>query len=265
MIVSPLPAVVRMKECLSLWCFSDRDGRRISGLVDRPASPGSKGVVLCHGLFGFKDSVTNRALSRLLIERGLTTLRFDFFGHGASDGTLQELLLTTLIGQTESALEVMRAQGIADVGLLGSSFGGLVAVLVAARVRWLKALALRCPLADFPELLRQRYGRLAVELWRRVGTVPPSIGNVPFHSRFYDDCLQYDAYKAATQVGAPTLIVHGGQDELIPLPQVQRIYHSLRAGKLLELIPSADHRFSRQADFSRMTDQLAGWLVRHVH
>lgn len=244
--------------------FSDRDGRRISALLDRPASAGSKGVVLCHGLFGFKDSVTNRALTRLLNEQGITTLRFDFFGHGASDGTLEELLLTTLIAQTEAALDVMRAQGIADIGLLGSSFGGLVAVLVAARMRSLKALALRCPLADFPQLLRQRYGRIAVELWRRVGTVPPSIGNVPFHSRFYDDCLRYDAYKAAAHVAAPTLIVHGGQDELIPLPQVQRIYNSLQAEKHLELIPTADHRFSHQADFSRMTDQLAGWLVRHV-
>ena len=244
--------------------FSDRDGRRISAVLDRPASANSKGVVLCHGLFGFKDSVTNRVLSRLLNERGLTTLRFDYFGHGASEGTLQDLLLTTLIGQTEAAIDVLRAQGIVEVGLLGSSFGGLVAVLVAARMRSLKALALRCPLADFPDLLRQRYGRVAVELWRRIGTVPPSIGNVPFHSRFYDDCTQYDAYKAATHVAAPTLIVHGGQDELVPLPQVQRIYHSLRAEKHLELIPSADHRFSRQADFSRMTDQLAGWLVRHV-
>jgi len=244
--------------------FSDRDGRRISAVLDRPPFGGSQGVVLCHGLFGFKDSVTNRALSRLLNERGLTTLRFDFFGHGASEGTLQELLLTTLIAQTEAAIDVLRAQGASDVGLFGSSFGGLVALLVAARVRSLKALALRCPLADLPELLRQRYGRIAVELWRRVGTVPPSIGNVPFHSRFYDDCLKYDAYKAATHVSAPTLIVHGGQDELVPLAQVQRIYHSLPAEKHLELIPSADHRFSRQTDFSQMTNQLAGWLVRHA-
>src|SRR5690348_12226833 len=109
--------------------FSDRDGRRISALLDRPASAGSKGVVLCHGLFGFKDSVTNRALSRLLNERGLTTLRFDFFGHGSSEGSLQDVLLTTLIGQTETALDQLRGQGIAELGLFGSSFGGLVALL----------------------------------------------------------------------------------------------------------------------------------------
>jgi uncharacterized protein len=248
-----------MTEAMS---FSDRDGRRISALLDRPASAGSKGVVLCHGLFGFKDSVTNRALSRLLNERGLTTLRFDFYGHGSSEGSLQDVLLTTLIGQTETALDQLRGQGIAELGLFGSSFGGLVALLVAARVRSLKALALRCPLADFPELLRQRYGRVAVELWRRVGTVPPSIGHVPFRSRLYDDCLQYDAYKAAAHLSAPTLIVHGGRDELIPLSQVQRIYHSIGVEKHLELIASADHRFSSSADFSKMTERVVAWLVR---
>jgi pimeloyl-ACP methyl ester carboxylesterase len=243
--------------------FRDRDGRRISAVLDRPRSIGSKGVVLCHGLFGFKDSVTNRALSRILNERGLATLRFDFFGHGASEGRLQDMLLTTLIGQTEAALDEIRAHGITEVGLFGSSFGGLVALLVAARVRSLNALALRCPLADLPELLRRRYGRVAVELWRRVGTVPTSIGHVPFHSRFYEDCLTYDAYKAATHISAPTMVVHGSEDELIPLTQVQRIYSSLKTLKHLELIPSADHRFSRPTDFARMTETLAGWLVRH--
>ena len=245
------------------FVFCDRDGRRVSASLSRPPSDTDKGVVLCHGLFGFKDSVTNRTLTRLLSERNVATLRFDFFGHGSSDGNLNDILLTTLMGQAETALEVMRGRGFNKLGLFGASFGGLVALLVGSRTRSLSSLALRCPLADLPEILRQRYGRVAIELWRRVGTVPASIGSVPFHSRFYDDCLRHDAYKAAAQVAAPTLIVHGSQDELIPLGQVQRIFDSLKTQKYLELIAGADHRFSRPADFSRMTEMLAAWLVRH--
>jgi uncharacterized protein len=249
-----------MEEAFS---FTDRDGRRISAVLTRPVSESSKGVVLCHGLFGFKDSVTNRTLTRTLTERGVATLRFDFFGHGNSEGNLHDILLTTLVSQAESAMDVMRARGYSKLGLFGASFGGLVALVVASQVHSLSALALRCPLADLPEILRQRYGRVAIELWRRIGTVPTSVGQVPFHSRFYDDCLGYDAYKAAAQVTAPTVIVHGSQDELVPLAQVQRIVDSLKPQKHWELIPGADHRFSRAADFSRMTETLAAWLVRH--
>jgi pimeloyl-ACP methyl ester carboxylesterase len=249
-----------MEEAFS---FSDRDGRRISAVLARPATDSGKGVVLCHGLFGFKDSVTNRTLTRILNEQGVATLRFDFFGHGSSDGDLHDILLTTLVGQAESALDAMRARGCSNLGLFGASFGGMVALVVASRVRSLSALALRCPVADFPEILRQRYGRVAVELWRRIGTVPASVGRVPFHSRFYEDCLRYDAYKAATQVTAPTVVVHGTQDELIPLTQVQRLVDGLKPPKHLELISGADHRFSRASDFSRMTETLAAWLVRY--
>ena len=249
-----------MEEALN---FADRDGRRISAVLARPARESSKGVVLCHGLFGFKDSVTNRTLTRILNEQGVATLRFDFFGHGSSEGNLHDILLTTLVSQAESAMDIMCARGYSNVGLFGASFGGMVALVVASRVRSLGALALRCPVADLPEILRQRYGRVAIELWRRIGTVPASVGQVPFHSRFYDDCLGYDAYKAAMQVTAPTVIVHGTQDELIPLTQVHRLVSSLKAPKHLELIPGADHRFSGAADFSRMTETLATWLVRH--
>lgn len=68
------------------FVFSDRDGRRVSAVLTYPPSDTDKGVVLCHGLFGFKDSVTNRTLTRLLSERNVATLRFDFFGHGSSEG-----------------------------------------------------------------------------------------------------------------------------------------------------------------------------------
>jgi dipeptidyl aminopeptidase/acylaminoacyl peptidase len=63
-------------------------------------------------------------------------------------------------------------------------------------------------------------------------------------------------------VEAPTLIVHGTQDEVIPLAQVQRLFGSLRVGKRLDLIPGADHGFTRREDFTRMTQTLVNWLAR---
>ena len=242
--------------------MQDAEGRQVSATLSTPAAPTDRGVVLCHGFMGFKDSVTNRTLGRLLADRGVATLRFDFFGHGRSAGNLHDLLLTTLIGQAESALAFMRGRGYRRLSLFGSSFGGLVALLAASRSPWLTALALRCPVADFPELLRQQFGRIAVELWRRMGTVPASIGHVPVHGRFYDDCLRYDAFQAASALTVPTLIVHGDRDELIPVEQVRRLYSCIPSQKQFHLLPGADHRFSSAADFTRMTTLLADWLAR---
>jgi pimeloyl-ACP methyl ester carboxylesterase len=181
--------------------FQDSAGRRISAALLSPSLPTDKIVILCHGFMGYKDSWTNRMLSEQLARQQIATLRFDFFGHGQSDGNLKDLLLTTLIAQTESAIALMRGRGFTHVGLLGSSFGGLVATLVAAKAPTLAALALRCPVGDFPALLRQRFGRVAIELWRRLGQVPESVGHIPVDFAFFEDCLRYDAYRAA-QVSA---------------------------------------------------------------
>lgn len=234
----------------------------MSAVLLSPGSKTDKVVVLCHGFMGFKDSWTNRALSEQLAGHGIATLRFDFFGHGQSDGDIRDLLLTTLIRQTRCALALMRGHGFTHMALLGSSFGGLVAVLAAAEEPALSALALRCPVGDFPALLRQRFGRMAIELWRRVGRVPQSIAPIPVDFRFYEDCLRHEASRAAQAIRVPTIIVHGEQDELIPVSQSEELYARIPAQKALHVIPAADHRFSRPEHFRHMTDLLVGWLVR---
>jgi pimeloyl-ACP methyl ester carboxylesterase len=244
--------------------FDDPDGQKVSAVLRTPAMRTDKVVVLCHGFMGYKDSWTNRMLSERLEAECIATMRFDFFGHGQSGGDLKDLLVSTLVRQTERAVAFVRGHGFDRVGLLGSSFGGLVATLTAAKDAALAALALRCPVVDFPALLQQRFGRLAIEVWRRAGRVPASIAEVPVHFRFYEDCLRHDAGRAAEQLRVPTSIVHGGRDEVIPVAQAKDLYRRIPADKELHIIPEADHRFSRSEHFADMRDRLAGWLVRHL-
>ena len=244
--------------------FQDSAGRHVSGVLLSPASATDKVVILCHGFMGYKDSWTNRMLSEQLARQHIATFRFDFFGHGQSAGDLKDLLLTTLIAQTESAIRQMRGHGFSHVGLLGSSFGGLVATLVAAKEPTLAALALRCPVGDFPALLRQRFGRVAIELWRHLGRVPESAGPIPVRYAFFEDCLRHDVYRAAHQLRVPTTIVHGDQDDVIPVSQAQEVFAQIRAEKAFHVIPGADHRFSRPEHFSQMTELLVNWLTRYL-
>ena len=246
------------------FTFQDAQDQRVNAVLLSPSRGSDKVVVLCHGFMGYKDSWTNRTLSETLARHGVSTLRFDFFGHGESEGHLQDLLLTSLISQTESAIAMIRGHGFAHVGLLGSSFGGLVALLVAAKMPDLNALALRCPVADFPALLRQRFGTLAIELWRRAGQVPASFGQIPVHYRFYEDCLQYNVYRTAKDLIVPTVVVHGQNDELIPLDQAQQLVRHIRGTYAFHVIDGADHRFSNPGHFARMTELLTDWCVRYL-
>jgi uncharacterized protein len=235
----------------------------MSAVLARPSGHTDKAAVLCHGFMGFKDSWTNRSLTRVLIEHGVAAFRFDLFGHGESEGPLEKLTLSIAIAQTDAALATVRARGFERVGLVGISFGGLVATHVAAHSPWLAALALRCPVADFPELLRLQFGQRAIEIWRLFGLVVDLRGGtrlIPVDYGFYEDCCRYDSYEAAARIHVPTIVVHGECDELVPQHQIYRLHDAIAADKELQMIAGANHRFTTPTHFDNMTtSSQRGW------
>ncbi|HZS12321.1 MAG TPA: alpha/beta fold hydrolase [Nitrospirales bacterium] len=247
--------------------YRDAGGHETAAVLAAPDQRTDKIVVLCHGFLSTKNSSTNKALTRLLLAQGIATFRFDFFGQGDSQGPFERLLLSTAVAQTRGALDEVAARGYRRIGLMGSSFGGLVATLVASGRPDLRAVGLKCPVPDFPEMLRMEFGEAGIEAWRKFGRIPDVTGGtkpVPLHFAFYDDLLRHDAYKAAERITAPVLIVQGDCDEHVPMSQARRLMESLRSEKRLDVIEGADHSFSKAADFQRMSAALADWFTRHL-
>lgn len=253
-----------MEETLT---FHDPQGHSVSAILSRPDPPTTTLVLLCHGFLSGKNSTTNTTLTRLLNGRGLATLRFDFFGQGASDGPFEAITTTLAIQQTLAALDLMIARGYDHIGLVGSSFGGLVAILTAARRRDLACLALKCPVVDFAEELRITFGAEELARWQATDTIPNIMGGterIKLRYGFYEDCLTHIAYEPAEKITAPTLIVQGERDECVPLHQSRRLYDALGGPKRLDLLPDADHQFTRGEDFLQMTTAIGEWLVSHL-
>jgi pimeloyl-ACP methyl ester carboxylesterase len=248
--------------------FQDAAGHRVAGILSTPAEPTDRMVVLCHGFLSSKNSTTNKTLTRLLTDHGVATFRFDFFGQGESQGPFSDMTLTIALGQAMSALDLVASAGFRRLGVMGSSFGGLVAVLTAAKRKDLRAVALKCPVGDFPEVLRLEFGDAGMETWKLRREIPDVVtgGSQPIPLRYalYEDCLVYDAYKAAESIEAPVLIVQGDCDALVPLSQSRRLMDAIRTEKRLEILKGADHGFTKREDFHRMTTLISDWMARHL-
>lgn len=247
--------------------FLDPQGHRVAAILATPEAATHRAAVLCHGFLSGKRSTTNRTLTRMLNERGIATFAFDFFGQGDSDGPFEKLTTTIAVTQAMAALDLMRQKGFTRLGLLGSSFGGLVAILTAAQRHDLACLALKCPVVDFAEELRLTLGDGEMAAWKKTGTIPNIMGGaerIRLHYAFYENCLQQIAYEPAKRITAPTLIVQGDQDECVPLHQSRQLSDALTTAKRLELLPGADHQFTKAADFARMTTLLSEWLAAHL-
>lgn len=224
-------------------------------------------AVLCHGFLSSKTSSTNKALTRLLLDRQIATLCFDFFGQGESQGPFEQITTTLAVAQANQAIDLMKEKGYRRLGLMGSSFGGFVATLTASQRTDLACLALKCPVVDFAEELRLEFGEEGLAQWKETDTIPNIMGGpdrIRLRYAFYEDCLRQIAYEPARSITAPTLIVQGDKDEHVPLHQSQQLYDALQVKKHLELLPGADHQFTKREDFLRMTQMIADWLSSHL-
>ena len=247
--------------------FVSGSGLSTSAILAKPSIPTDLCVILCHGFLSDKQSRSNRRLTELLLPQGIATFRFDWHGMGETQEYFPHMTLKQCEEQLDAAFQLLPKQGFTRLGLIGSSFGGLLSILAAPKQPSLMALGLKCPVIDFPETLRQEFGREAMERWKLSNHIPNIVGDgspVPLHYGFYEECLTYDAYAVLPYIHVPTLVVHGEQDQLIPRAQIDRLLKTLNTKKELTLIEGAGHQFGRPDEFRLMTNYLANWMIQHL-
>lgn len=249
------------------FTFLDPHGHRVAAILTIPNNGTDMIAILCHGFLSSKTSSTNNALTRMLIAHGIATFRFDFFGQGESEGPFDRITTRLAVDQAHRAVELMREKRYRRIGLMGSSFGGLVSILTASQRTDLACLALKCPVVDFAEELQLEFGDDGMAQWKSTDTIPNIMGGpdrITLRYAFYEDALRQIAYVPAQSITAPTVIVQGDKDEHVPLHQSRQLYEALRVEKHLELLPGADHQFTKGPDFTQMTQVIADWLIQHL-
>jgi hypothetical protein len=141
----------------------------------------------------------------------------------------------TISGQLQIIEE---SAGGAPVTLIGSSMGGYLAALYAARHPEVERLVLLAPAFCFARRWPDSLGAAEMESWRKSGT------RMVFHYGEARECrlsyglirdgLLYENYPEVTQ---PTLIVHGMRDDVVPASLSQQ-FSGGRAGVKLVLVDS---------------------------
>ncbi len=119
--------------------------------------------------------------------------------------------------------------------------GGLTAAIVAQQYPQVQRLVLLAPAFGFMKLWLSYLGDEQVKQWQESGYLSVyhygEGRSLPLHYQFALDAARYD--EAQLQRAVPTLILHGRNDEVIPI-QVSRDYASSRSHvKLVEL--NSDH------------------------
>ncbi len=209
-------------------------------------------------LGGFKSDMAGtkaQALADWALARGRAYVRFDYFGHGESDGDFAK---GTISRWREDALAVIDQLTAGPLVLVGSSMGGWISCLVAAvRAERLKALVLIAPAPDFteklmaPEMTSDELLELAeTGVWMR----PSDYGDpYPITRDLLEDGARWSILPGPVNVEAPVRILQGGEDPDVPWRHALELAHAIRGGDVVySLIKDGDHRLSRPQDIARM-------------
>ena len=101
--------------------------------------------------------------------------------------------------------------------LIGSSMGGYLAALYAARHENIRGLILMAPALQFPSRWRERHAPEEIERWKREGSVQVfHYGfqkEVPLSYKLLEDSRGYEEEPEFMQ---PALILHGTRDPVVP-------------------------------------------------
>lgn len=161
-----------------------------------------------------------------------------------NQGDFTHLTLTRQIQQVEAELP----PGDRPVTLIGSSFGGLTAAWLAHTHTQVERLVLLAPAFGFLSHWLPRLGFEQVQQWKTEGFLPVyHYGEekmLPISYTFAEDAAQYR--ETDIQRPVPTLIVHGTQDEVIPIQASLEFAKERPWVQLIEL--ESDHALFNVSD-----------------
>jgi alpha/beta superfamily hydrolase len=242
-----------MKEILSTF-YSEN--QKLFGNLHLPYQ-NAPCIITLHGLESSKDSGKWPTIAARLTDEGYACLRFNFRGCGSgpekSEGEFEDISLTGRIRDYKCALQFLQDTSKVDMrrlGVIGSSFGGMVAV--AAQDKRIKAMVCLSTPYYLPQSSKEagNYDEL-----------PSSSSRIK--KGFYEDLLNYKLLQAVRSA-PPLLILHGSSDEVVSSTHAHKLYEAALEPKRLEIIEGADHVFSQREHLQKVIALSLEWFKKYL-
>ena len=218
-------------------------------------------AVCCHGMLSNQHSPKQKKVAQQLSAAGIPTLRFDFAGSGDSDGLFADMTYSSRQEDLSDVMVYLFSQGAKRLALVGSSMGGAVALLAAAREERVVAIATLAAVAH-TESFEERHG-LACFGWRHADGITISDG-FRLGKAFFEDALQHDVPSAVRVLRAPVLVIHGSHDDIVPVSDADDIATAAKNATLL-LIDNADHSFSNPEHQEQIIAEVCSFFQRQLN
>lgn len=234
--------------------ISGHRGNMLVGTLRLPKGKGPfKVALLLHGWNSNRQGARNAMVAERLEQDGIASLAIDFRGHGDSTGDIRDADIMTEVDDVLDAYkwlgDDLRFNMKKGIGISGASIGGSVALIAAAtKPEAFRCVSLVSARLDFVGVAEDEYcfdgpnGRVENRAMLPMGKT-------------------IDFYAAAERIQCPVQIIHGTEDECIPIEQPIKLVGMYPKMELIR-IRGGNHRLDRW--IPQISRDIADFLADHL-
>lgn len=209
--------------------YDTLDGIKLCALINKYKGEKPQGnIVMAHGLNNDKDEDESFVkLSRILNKRGYNTLRFDFRGHGDSEGDSENV---TIAGEL---IDLKRSIQLFDdiLGkpskyiIVASSFGASASILyISENEERIEKLILWNPVLDYGKTFLKAetpwgktfFNPKGYEELRAKGYITIPQTEFRIGKKLIEEFKTIKSYQILSRFNIPVLTIHGTKDTAVP-------------------------------------------------
>lgn len=242
---------------------------KLSAIVQKPVlRTGEKCpvVLLMHGFMGNKADEKGmlKDIADNLEKKGIASIRFDFNGHGESEGQFVNMTVLNEIEDAKKVIEYAKAQDYcASISVLGHSQGGVVASMVAGE---LGTAAIKCAVLMAPAAVLREDALRGSTMGKTYNPADPPeyvemFGPFKLGREYIKTAQVLPIYETACQYMGPVCVLHGTADTVVPYT-FGLCYHREYKNSELHIMEGEDHGFSHNQ--AKAVETAVGFLANHL-
>ena len=247
--------------------FTNSKGQRLIGVIRYidPVEPVKCPAVIV--LHGFNESMKSEQAADIangLVYHGFFTLRFDFHGHGESEGTFSEHTIGQQIDDVQAALDFLSEHPLVDkdrIAVIGMDIGGNIAMFAAAKDARIKAVVVQGARSHLEKHIKSHFQEHDINELMRRNVYQSSMFSI--RKEYVRSTQAHEVEEELKNMHAPLLIVHATDDMRVPLNESRELLSLANDPKVLEEIPG-DHALRGPGGRQAFMELAANWIKRWV-
>jgi uncharacterized OsmC-like protein/alpha/beta superfamily hydrolase len=244
--------------------FPGAQGERLAAQLEHPSGQTTSFALFAHCFTCSKDFKAIRRISRVLAERGIAVLRFDFTGLGESEGDFADTNFSSNIEDVVAAADFLRDRYEAPQLLVGHSLGGTAALVAASRIEEVRAVATIAAPSDTDHLRELLIEKAPAVQQGETAEIHLAGRALRIKRQLLDDLAEHSVRDAIADLRRPLLLFHSPLDNIVPVDHARRIFQAAKHPKSFISLDNADHLLRSEDDSKYVAHVLATWAERYV-